>query len=110
MNFTGLHGLKSFSFDLIAIIAHGNKEKISVIENEIENRNITNYLYSKYSNLMMIPLNNDCIYDLESWNRELSEYTGWVEGNESRKFGIINDDDGLLLLLGLVIDLLKDAE
>lgn len=110
MGFEGLHGIKGLAFDVLALIANGEKETIKKIEEEIAKNNITNYLHEKYSENMMIPLGKDCIYDLKAWNENFLNYSGWVEGNESRKFGITNEDDGLLLLLGLIIDTLKDSQ
>lgn len=110
MGFEGLHGIKNLAFDVLALIASGEKETIKKIEEEIGKDSIINYLQEKYSDSIMIQLGKDCIYDLKAWNKNFSSYSGWVEGNESRKFGITNEDDGLLLLLGLIIDTLKDAE
>lgn len=108
MNFEGLHGIKGFAFDILALIASGERETIEKIEEEISNGNVTNYINEKYPDKMMIQLGKDCIYDLDAWNKNFTDYSGWVEGNESRKFGITNKDDGLLLLLGLIIDTLID--
>ena len=51
---------------------------------------------------MMLTIDETCPYDIEDWNKQFSDYSGWVEGNESRKFGITKYDDGLLLLLEAV--------
>lgn len=108
--FDGLHGIKGFAFDIIAIIANGGKEDISKVEEEIQESRIVNYIYNKYSDRTMITLDQNCPYDINEWNRQLSNYSGWVEGNESRKFGITKNDDGLLLLLGLILDMLEEKK
>lgn len=108
--FNGLHGLKAFGFDIISIIADGKKETIAKIEEEISNSNIVNYIYSKYSDSMMLTLDENSPYDIDNWNMQISDYSGWVEGNESGKFGIVKDNDGLLLLLGLVMDMLEEPK
>lgn len=108
--FDGLYGIKNFAFDIIALIADGEKESIKDIEKEIKDNKIINYICNKYSNKMMLVLDENFPYDIEAWNQELLNYTSWVEGNESRKFGIIKKDDGLLLLLGLILDLLQEPK
>lgn len=108
--FDGLHGLKGFGFDIIALIADGRKETITKIEDETCNGRIVNYIYSKHSDRMMLTIDESCPYDIENWNKQFSDYSGWVEGNESRKFGITNEDDGLLLLLGLLMDMLEEPK
>ncbi len=109
-NFEGLHGIKVFAFDLIHIISTGATETINKIEDEMDNENITNYIFSKYADEVQMPYNDECIYDLDCWNEELSKYSCYIRGKEERKLGIINENDGLLLLLASIIELLKDTE
>ena len=36
-----------------------------------------------------------------------SEYNGYIQGNERRKYGICNDNEGLLLVVALVLDMVS---
>ena len=107
-NFEGLHGIKVFAFDLIHIISTGATESMAKIEDEMDNENITNYIFSKYRDKVQVAYNEDCIYDLDYWNKELSNYSGYIRGREERKLGIVNENDGLLLLLASILELLNE--
>lgn len=109
-NFEGLHGIKIFAFDLMSIISSGATETIEKIEDEIANERITNYISTKYADKIQMPYDSSSIYDIESWNKELAGFSGWVEGNESRKLGIRNKNNGLLLLVDLIIELLQEPK
>ncbi len=106
--FKNLHGIKLFAFDIISILADGEKEEISKVEEEMSNGKIVNYIYEKYKEHMMLDLGPNSSYDIEAWNKHFSDLSGWIDGNESRKLGIQKKEDGLLMLLGLTIELLDD--
>ena len=107
-SFNGLQGIKGFAFDLISIISSGATETIEKVENEISKENITNYIFGRYADRVSMPYDENSMYDLEAWNKALADFSGWVEGNESRKFGITGDNDGLLLLVALIVELLNE--
>ncbi|MFQ9544982.1 MAG: hypothetical protein ACLR02_08200 [Clostridium sp.] len=104
----GLYGINFFIMDIISIIDKGHIETVEKIEEEIFKKNVVNYICNKYSDIVEVPINEN-IYDIAKWNQELFGYSGYVEGNESSKYGIENNDNGLLLLLALLIDSIKDS-
>lgn len=108
--FNGTERIEILGFELIALIANREKETIQKIEEEIANCNIVNYIVNKYKDSLSVIFDDSCPYNIKDWNKEFCDYSGWVEGNESRKFGITKEDDGLLLLLGLVLDIMTNRK
>ena len=98
-----LRGIGIFIWEIIGLISLGKKESIKEIEKHFDQGDIVEYLYNKYRASFFTVFDNS-IYDNASINKYFSNYAGVIEGNESRKYGIQNDDDGLLLIIALVID------
>jgi len=98
-------GLDVLAGDIIALISSGNNETITKVGEELDKDNLVTYLNRRYRDKLCG--NYEETYDIDELNKFFYEYTGWVQGNDSRKFGIINEDDGLLLILGLIIGGLK---
>lgn len=105
--FNGTERIQIFGFELIALIAQGKTEDIDTIETQIENENIVRYIRDKYKNDMSNTFEEDCPYNIDDWNKEFSEFSAYVKGNERRKWGIVNREDGLLLLLALTLELVS---
>lgn len=105
--FNGTERIQIFAFELIALIAQGKKETIEKIEEQITNENIVRYIRDKYRDDMTNTFEEDCPYNLDDWNKAFFGFSGYVEGNERRKWGIESKDDGLLLLLALAIELIS---
>ncbi|MGL5480007.1 MAG: hypothetical protein ACRDCB_13260 [Clostridium sp.] len=106
--FKGNMGIKSLALEIIGLISRGRNETISAIEREIENNRIVHYINNKYCNEFTMVFDDRCPYDIEHWNVELGLFSDYVEGNESRKFGIVKEEDGLLLLLALLLELMRE--
>ncbi len=98
-----LTGLGLFSMEILHLISAGKKEEISIIEKQFEQSNLVEYLSEKYNDEFYIKFDNTT-YDNSQINKYFSNYSGYIEGKEDRKYGIINGDDGLLLILALVND------
>ena len=104
MTFEGtLTGLGLFSMEIIHLISSGAKETITNIENHFEQNDLVEYLNQKYDNDFYVKFDNST-YDNAQINKYFATYTGYIEGNERRKYGIINEEDGLLLILALIND------
>jgi len=104
MTFEGtLTGLGFLSIEILHLISIGKKEKISVIEKHFEQNDLVEYLNQKYNNDFFVKFDNKT-YDNTQINKYFANYTGYIEGNESRKYGIMNEEDGLLLILALIND------
>jgi len=92
-----------FQLTICHLISAGKKETIEEVENHICNESLVEYLFEKYK---------DYIFDFQivaeeyakPLNKYFSDYDGYIQGNENRKYGIMNENDGLLLILALISD------
>lgn len=50
---------------------------------------------------------NPSPYNLEDWNQAFAGYSEYIQGNERSKFGIYNDNEGLLLIVALILEILS---
>lgn len=96
-------GLDVLAFEIIPLISTGEKETISTIEKELDNNNLVTYLNRKYKSNFMVDF-EDGTYDISKLNECFLNYSGYVQGNESRKFGVVKEEDGLLLVLALIVN------
>lgn len=108
--FTGVDRLELLGYELIALISRGRKETISEIEKQMENGNILHYIREKYGDELFNPFSDNMQYNYSDWNKALTKYCGWIKGQERRKYGIENEDDGLLLLVVLILELVANRE
>ena len=56
---------------------------------------------------MFNTFDDDCPYNLEDWNQAFAGYSEYIQGNERSKFGIYNDNEGLLLIVALILEILS---
>lgn len=103
-----LTGLGLFSLEILHLISIGKNESIQEVENHFKDNNLIEYLNEKYKQYFFVRFDNGT-YDNMQLNKYFSNYSGYVEGNESRKYGIINDQDGFLLILALITDKVEIA-
>ena len=105
--FNGTDRLQLFGLEIIALISQGKVETIEEIEKHIDNCDLVQYVRDKYHDDMFNTFEEDCPYNLDDWNKAFSEYSGYIQGNERRKYGICNDNEGLLLVVALVLDMVS---
>lgn len=98
-----LKGVGIFSLEIIHLISMGIKEEIEEIERHFESKDLVEYLSNKYDDEFFVKFDNS-IYDNNIINKYFYNYVGYIEGQERRKYGIMNPDDGLLLILALITD------
>lgn len=103
-----LTGLGLFSMEIIHLISIGICEDFHDIENRFKENNLVEYLGEKYDEYFYLKFDNST-YDNKQINKYFNNYSGYIEGNESRKYGIMNDKDGLLLILALIFDEVEKA-
>lgn len=108
--FTGVDRLELLGFEIIDLVSCGYKETITEIEKQMENENILQYIREKYHENLSNTFSENMPYNYKDWNKALAKYSGWIEGQERRKYGIENEDDGLLLLLALILELVANRE
>ena len=98
-----LTGIGFFSLEVLHLISIGKKEKISEVEEHFSNNDIVEYITKKYNEDFGVKFDNST-YDNSAINKYFLNYSGYINGNESRKYGIMNENDGLLLILALIAD------
>lgn len=98
-----LTGIGLFSLEILHLISVGEKETITDIETHLDNTDLVEYLSKKYDSEFSVKFDNTK-YDNCEINKYFANYSGYIEGNEDRKYGILNQDDGLLLILALLTD------
>lgn len=108
--YTGVDRLELLGFEIIDLVSCGYKETITEIEKQMENENILQYIREKYHENLSNTFSENMPYNYKDWNKALAKYSGWIEGQERRKYGIENEDDGLLLLLALILELVANRE
>ncbi len=96
-------GIGLFAIEIIGLVSSGEKESLSVVEEHFRRNDLVDYIFDKYKNKFSTAFDNS-IYDNAAINKYFSEYAGYIQGNEDRKYGIANEDDGLLLIVSLIFD------
>ena len=94
--------------EVLHLISRGNKETIEHIEKSLDNGNLIEYIFNKYRDDFFVLFDNG-VYDNEALNLYFQNYSGYIQGNESRKYGIMNETDGLLLILALISDKIEHS-
>lgn len=105
--FKGTDRLQLFGLELISLISQGKTETLEEVGKHIDSGDVIQFIREKYRGNMFNTFEEDCPYDLEDWNKAFSKYNGYIQGNERRKYGICNDDDGLLLLVALILEMVS---
>lgn len=85
--------------EVIALCSSGEKEAIQVVENHLEKGDVIEYLTCKYQ----LDIKVEAIREVD---KKLNTYADYVIGNEDRKYGIISEEQGLLLILSLLFEIL----
>jgi hypothetical protein len=98
-----LKGLGLFVLEVTTLISSGKFVTIAEIEKHIDDEDVVEFISEKFKESLSINFLNG-IYDTRALNKYFGNYSGYINGNESRKYGIVNENDGLLLLVALVSD------
>lgn len=99
-------GLGIFQLEIVHLISAGKKESWVVIEQELGNGTLIEYLFNKYEREFSIPFDNT-LYKNDVLNEWFKNYDGYIQGNETRKYKVMNEDDGLLLVLSMISDFIE---
>ena len=106
--YNGLDRIDLFAQELIAHISTGKKEKISTIIEKMEKKNVVRYLYEKYKDDWFLSLDDKCPYNVDDWEEIYAKFSYVSEYDARRKWGISNEDDGLLFLVSLTFEALRE--
>lgn len=101
MSSRNLKGIGLFQMEVLHLISIGKKENIKIIEKHMCEGNLIEYLFNKYREYFFVQFDNS-VYDNETINTYFKNYCDYIIGNESSKYRIINETDGLLIILALI--------
>ena len=104
----GMDKIKVFAQEIIALISSGKKETITDIEKHMCDGDLVQYIREKYYDDLSNEFKDDKICNIKAWNDAFTNYYGYVNGDENRKFGIVNEEDGLLLVVTLIINIITE--
>ena len=93
-----IYGLRAFLFETLSLISKGEHELISDIEKHIQNGDIVCYINNKYK----CDMNPDTYEMIEQYYKK--QWSGCAEGAEDRRYGLQNENDGLLLIVALALN------
>ena len=108
---TSLRKIGVFQFDVCRLLSAGAKERISDIADEISNKHLIEYLYSKYTDADFayfgFPFDTDILLP-EIVTALNSIFANYYSPGCERKYCLYNDDDGLVLLLDLIAEKIQE--
>ncbi len=107
--FNGLDRIELFAQELLSQISSGKTEPVSKIIAEMEKKNVVHYLYNKYKADWFLSLDDNCPYNVDDWEEKYYQFSYLTENDARRKLGIRNEDDGLLLLVSLTFEALREV-
>ena len=96
-------GIGLFQLEILSLISSGETETIADVETHFESKDVVEYLFNKYNEHFFTTFDNS-MYSNKAINHYFYEYSDYIKGNERRKYGIENENDGLLLILALLSD------
>lgn len=101
-----LKGIGLFCMEVLHLVSIGKTETIDEVEMHFEKQDIIEYIYKKYKPHFFI--NFECgTYNNKVLNEFFYNYSSYIPSREQSKFGIENENDGLLLIVSLVMDLFE---
>ena len=103
--FSGLERIEALGYDVIALIAGGEKEQVDTVLQKLGDSTLVHHLISTFK-LYAIQDNNT--YDLEAWEKAFGKYNYMQRYHDvQRKCGITKDDDGLLLVINILLSIIS---
>lgn len=106
--FNGLERIDLFGQELVALISSGKTEPVKKIIDEMETKTVVHYLYNKYKDHYTMSLGEDSPYNVDDWEEIYHQFSDTTPEEAKHRWGIYNEDDGLLLLSTLTFEALRD--
>ncbi len=101
--YEGSGSIEYLGYEIISLISKGYREnQTDVIQCMWESR-IVKYLREKYKNEMMF-LGTSDLYNYDDWEEIFFQSSHYTQNDARRKLGIVNEEDGLLLLLQIILE------
>lgn len=106
---TNMNRIDYFAQNIVMLISKGKKESIQKVLEEIDQKHIVHYLYEKYrTDMRFIPIESVYEEDADIWENEYNRrFAGTPISDAGNKWGIFNEEDGLLLLVSLTLEALR---
>lgn len=103
--FHGKERIEMLGYDIIHIIAEGNKENFNILKEQIKKCSVIRYLMNKYKEGFFL-VTEEGVYDIDDWEKVLGEYSYLeMRHDVQRKMGIGSEEDGLLVLLNIILQI-----
>lgn len=97
------NALKFFGLVVNGLVSDNCFETIEEIEKHFEEENIVEYICERYKDTVdLSPFREDGPYSIDKVNKYFANYTGYIKGNERRKFCVGNN--GLCLIVALCLE------
>jgi hypothetical protein len=103
--FNGAERIEMLGYEIVHLISVGKAEKVDTILEKMSEGELIEYLITKYTD-EFFAVGPDCPYNLDDWEKILDAYSYLSFGHDvRRKMGIINEEQGLLMLLSLILEI-----
>lgn len=95
-------GLDMFAKGVIALIANGYKVDIKTLQKKAEDNTLYTYIGEMCDEILLYKHTQ---YNVEELNKFFQDYSNWFDMYlAERKLGIKNEQDGLLVVVSLILD------
>lgn len=105
--YSGSQRIELLFGDIMHLVSVGYKESFDEVVKQLSQGTLLKYLHNKYKNeLFILHFDTESPYDFAEWESVLDEYAYLTFYHDVQKqMGIMNKDDGLLVLLNIIIEL-----
>lgn len=109
--FKGSEKIEILGYNLYHLISIGKKEDVDFLISKIQEGKIVHYIVTKYMKHMSTDFTSpNSPYDINEWEKVLEPFSYLSRGHDViRKMGIMNEDDGLLMLSFLITEILAES-
>lgn len=103
-----LRGIGFFLQEILHLVSLEKKETIENVIEHFKKKDIIEYISEEYKNEFSFSFDNSN-YDNAALNQFFYDYSDYRYQTASRKYGLINHDDGLLLILALITEKIEES-
>ena len=105
--FSGKARLEMLGYDIVHTISAGKKEDVDGLIKYMEEGKVVSYLMEKYKDDFFL-VHDQCPYNIDDWEKLFQEYS-YIDRHHDviRKMGILHEDEGLLMMISVILDLVS---
>lgn len=109
--FKGSERIEILGYNLYHLISIGKKENVDFLISKLGEGKIVQYITDKYKEHLSNDFSSiNSPYDINEWEKVLEPFSYLTRGHDvTRKMGIMNEDDGLLMLSFIITEILADT-